>query len=61
MLANWNPSDRTKEILAELRVAFLLLIQTLQVRAGALFADKDFSIPEQDNIDCAYMPLEDEL
>ena len=22
MLANWNPSDRTKEILAELRVAF---------------------------------------
>lgn len=26
-----------------------------------LFADKDFSIPEQDNIDCAYMPLEDEL
>ena len=26
-----------------------------------LFADKDFSIPKQDNIDCAYMPLEDEL
>lgn len=26
-----------------------------------LFADKDFSIPEQKNIDCAYMPLEDEL
>lgn len=26
-----------------------------------LFADKDFSIPEQDSIDCAYMPLEDEL
>ena len=26
-----------------------------------LFADKDFSIPEQDSIDSAYMPLEDEL
>ena len=28
---------------------------------AALFPDKDLSIPEQDNIDCAYMPLEDEL
>lgn len=41
MLANWNPSDRTKEILAELRVAFVLSLHAIQVRAGALFADKD--------------------